>query len=236
MFTFLRRASLVAIAAVTLISPAYADGLRVTPVSLEVLAPGAATTLTLRNEGRSMMTIQARSFRWAQKDGKETLQRSSDVVISPPTVRLKPGSSQTVRVLRTSKAPLNAEEAYRVVINEIPDQSRAQSGAVAFATELRIPVFFVPRGARSANVSWSLRNAGGVTTLVAQNKGDMRLRIADLKVSSGSGSVERKGLVGYVLGGTTMQWPIAKAGKISNNARVRATTNLGTLDAQVKAR
>lgn len=236
MFNFLRRAALGAAASLALICPALADGLRVTPISLEVLAPGAATTLTLRNDGRSNMTIQARSFRWSQTDGKEALQRTSDVVVSPPTIKLGPGASQTIRVVRTSKAALKAEEAYRVVINEIPDQSRAQSGSVAFATELRIPVFFVARGARSADVSWSLRNSGGVTMLVAQNRGDMRLRLADLKLSSGSSSVERKGLVGYVLGGSTMQWPIAKAGKISNVARVKATTNLGTLDAQVKAR
>lgn len=236
MLTFLRSACLGASLSLALVLPAVADGLRVSPITLEVLAPGAATTLTLRNDGRSTLTIQARSFRWLQNGGKETLQRTSDVVVSPPSVRLAPGTSQTVRVVRTSKAPVNGEEAYRVVINEVPDQSRARSGAVAFATELRIPVFFVERGARSADVTWSLQNAGGVTSLVAENRGDMRLRLADLRLSGGAGTTQRNGLVGYVLGGSSMKWPMARAGRFSGGTRLRATTNLGALDVQVNAR
>lgn len=236
MLTFLRSACLGASISLALVLPATAEGLRVAPVTLEVLAPGAATTLTLRNEGRSNLTVQARSFRWQQSGGRETLRRTSEVVVSPPSVRLAPGASQTIRVVRTSKAPINGEEAYRIVINEVPDQSRGRSGAVAFATELRIPVFFVERGARSADVAWSLQSAGGVTSLVAENRGDMRLRLADLRLSGSAGTTQREGLVGYVLGGSSMTWPMARAGRFAGGTRLRATTNLGALDVQVNAR
>lgn len=236
MLTSLRRAALGGSILLALMSPVMADGLRVAPISLEVLAPGAATTLTLRNDGRTNLTVQARSFRWKQQGGRESLQRSSEVVVSPPSVRLAPGASQTIRVVRTSKAPINGEEAYRIVINEVPDQSRARSGAVAFATELRIPVFFIQRGARSADVAWSLQSAGGVTSLVAENRGDMRLRLADLQLSGSGRTTQRDGLVGYVLGGSSMKWPMARAGRFAGPTRLRAATNLGALDVQVNAR
>lgn len=226
-------------AALTLGAPlaAGAEGLRVSPVTLEVAAPGAATTLTLRNDGRQTITIQARSFRWVQSGGRETLQRTSDVVVSPPATRLAPGATQTIRVVRTARSAIRGEEAYRVVINEVPDQSRRQSGAVAFATELRIPVFFVGAGARAADVGWSLRNSGGATWLVAQNRGDSRLRLADLRLSgAGGATVKRPGLVGYVLGGAVMQWPVAPAGRLGGTARLKAMTNLGELDARVSGR
>lgn len=216
---------------------ARAEGLRVSPVVLEVAAPGAATTLTLRNEGRDTLTVQARSFRWVQQNGQETLQRTRDVVVSPPAIRLPPGATQTVRVVRTSKAAIRGEEAYRVVLNEVPDQAHRRNGAVAFATELRIPVFFVARGAQNPQVAWSLRQSGGATYLVGKNNGDTRLRLADLRLSGASGAaVRRPGLVGYVLGGSTMQWPVARAGQLGGGAKLRAETNLGALDAQVPGR
>lgn len=237
MFDMLRHGIVAVSLALALPTAVAAEGLRVSPVLLEVPAPGAATTLTLRNDGSEPVTVQSRAFRWSQQDGRESLQRSTDVVVSPPAIRLAPGASQKVRVVRTAKSAVQGEEAYRVIVNEIPDQGRRRGGAVAFATELRIPVFFVGRGARNPDVSWSLRNSGNATYLVARNRGDSRLRLADLQVTGASGAkASRPGLVGYVLGGSSMQWPLASAGRLGNSARIKAATNLGALDVSVGGR
>lgn len=39
-----------------------------------------------------------------------------------------------------------------------------------------------------------------------------------------------------VLGGATMQWPVAAAGRLGTGARVKAQTNLGAVDAGIAAR
>lgn len=223
--------------ALCLMEPAAAEGLRVSPVTLDIPAPGAAAVLTLRNEGREAITIQTRSFLWQQSGGQETLQRSRDVVVSPPSVRLAPGASQAIRVVRVKKSAVKGEEAYRIVINEVPDQSRRRAGAVSFATEMRIPVFFTARGARTPEIAWGLSNSGNATYLVARNKGDTRLRLADLDLTGASGAkVRQNGLFGYVLGGSEMRWPVAPAGRFGNGAKLKAKTNLGTLDARVSGR
>ena len=217
--------------ALTLPTLVAAEGLRVTPVVLEVPSPGSATTLTLKNESKAPLTVQARVFRWTQQDGAERLERTSDVVVSPPAVQLPPGATQTVRVIRTAGAPVRGEEAYRVVINEIPDQSRRSAGAVAFVTELRIPVFFAAADVRGPDVLWTLRQSNKATWLVAMNRGDSRLRLADLQLQGASGAkVSHQGLLGYVLGGASMQSPIASAGRLGGTARLRAITNVGPLD------
>lgn len=227
--------SVVLAALVSLTGPdmASAEGLRVSPVLLDITAPGATSTLTLRNEGGMAITVQTRSFRWTQQGGQEQLARTKDVVVSPPSTRLEPGATQTIRVIRTSKAPVTIEEAYRVIVNEVPDQSRLRSG-VAFATELRIPVFFTPRGATSPDVAWSLQNAGNATVLVAQNRGGTRLRIADLRLDGGK--VSRPGLLGYVLAGASMQWPVAAAGRFGGGTQMQAATSLGALDVRIGGR
>lgn len=226
-----------ALMSLALCTGAGAQGLRVSPVLLEVTAPGAATTMTLRNEGSRPITVQARVFRWTQPGSGDSLQRSTDVVVSPPAVQLAPGATQTIRVVRTARTPVRGEEAYRVVLNEVPDQSRRQAGAVAFATELRIPAFFTEPSARSADMRWSLHQAGGRVHLVARNTGDSRLRLADVTLGApGGASVTHSGLMGYVLGGSTMQWPIAPAGQLGATARLTATTNLGRLSVDVATR
>lgn len=226
-----------AVVALSVSGPVTAEGLRVSPVVLDIPAPGAAAILTLRNDGREAITVQTRSFRWQQSGGKESLQRSRDVVVSPPSVRLPPGASQAVRVVRVKKSAVHGEEAYRVFINEVPDQSRRRAGVVAFATEMRIPVFFTAQGARSAEVAWGLSTSGRATYLIASNRGDTRLRLADVELIGSSGAkIRQPGLLGYVLGGTEMRWPIAPAGRLGSGAKLKAKTNLGTLDAQVSGR
>lgn len=237
MLNLIYRSLLAAALAMTWPAAVAAQGLRVSPVLLDVPAPGAATTLVLRNEGAEAITVQSRVFRWTQQGGDEALQRTSDVVISPPAVRLAPGATQTIRVVRTSRSPVRGEEAYRVILNEVPDQARRRSGAVAFATELRIPAFFIGQGARGPDVVWSLQNAGNATYLVARNQGDSRLRLADLRLTGASGAtVSHPGLVGYVLGGSSMQWQVASSGRLGSGATLSAATNLGLLDVSVAAR
>lgn len=236
--TALRALSYAGVLSLMIPLAAMADGLRVSPVTLEVIAPGATSTLTLRNDGRDPMTVQARVFLWEQVNGQERLQPTDAVVVSPPMTQLRPGAEQTVRVVRTSSTPVRGEEAYRVYIDEVPDRSRLQAGQVAFATRLRIPVFFTDAQARMPQVGWSLVQSGGTMYLEARNAGDVRLRLANMELMRGNAMVfRRNGLFGYVLGGSSMRWPLGSAGRIGTaSGNLRATTNRGILNAPVVAR
>ncbi|MDP2738276.1 MAG: molecular chaperone [Pseudorhodobacter sp.] len=228
----LRRGIVAALLALVLPAVVAAEGLRVSPVSLEVTAPGATTSLTLRNEGRETITVQARVFRWVQRNGRETLERTQDVVVSPPMTRLAPRTAQTIRVVRTGKSPVVGEEAYRVIIDEVPDRAASRGQTVAFATELRIPVFFVSPVASLPAVRWSLRETGAGIVLQAQNRGEMRLRLADLRLGQdGKVVLRRDGLLGYVLGGSVMQWNLGGAARGINS--LTATTNFSIINAPV---
>lgn len=228
------------VAALSVLAPiaALADGLRVSPVTLDITAPGATANLTLRNDGREPMTVQARVFRWQQVNGEERLQPTNAVVVSPPMTQLRPGAEQTVRVVRTDSTPVRGEEAYRVYIDEVPDRSRLQAGQVAFATRLRIPVFFTESRAQLPQVSWSLVQRGGTVFLEARNTGDVRLRVANPELTRANAvAFRRSGLFGYVLGGSSMRWALGPASRIGTaGANLRATTNQGIINAQVAAR
>lgn len=185
-----------------------AASLQVTPVSLDVPAPTAATTITLNNPGNIPLKAQVRVFKWLIVNGEEHLDPTADVVASPPVASLQPKTDYVVRVVRTSKAPVAAEETYRLVIDEIPDRTNQPKNTIAMAFRYSVPVFFTPNGGGNASLAWATHTVNGKTYLSATNSGSRRVRIADLKVSDDKGRsvVIAKGLAGYVLARSSMSW------------------------------
>ena len=118
-------------AAVTLAAQgsSHAATLQVEPVLIDVTAPGAASTVTLRNEGAAPINVQIRVFRWSQVDGKENLEPTDEVVASPPAVTLAPKGNYVARVVRVSKRPISGEESYRVLIDQLPAPRQQRGNA-----------------------------------------------------------------------------------------------------------
>ena len=194
-------------------SPSSPAQLQVEPILVEVNAPAAAATLTLRNTDDVEVTVQIRVQRWSQADGKETLLSTSDVVASPPSATLPPKSDYTVRIVRVAKTPLQAEEDYRAIIDQLPSARRAPGQAVNLLIRQSIPMFFRGRGLTVAKVGWSIVTKDGKQSILGVNTGDERLRIAALRLTDTAGRslFFGKGLVGYVLGRSTMSWSLPKA-------------------------
>ena len=119
-----------------------AGTLQVEPVLIDVTAPGAASTVTLRNEGTAPINVQIRLFRWSQADGKENLEPTDDVVASPPAVTLAPKANYVARIVRVTKRPISGEESYRVLIDQIPAPTQHQGHSVNLMVRYSIPVFF----------------------------------------------------------------------------------------------
>src|SRR5215469_4619565 len=134
------------VAAISVACPlvAQAAALRVEPVLVEVFAPGAAATLTLHNGDASDVNIQIRVFRWSQANGKETLEPTADVAVSPPAAKLAPEAEQVVRIVRVGKQPLQAEESYRIFVDQLPRNEGKSPGTVHLLMRQSIPVFFGP--------------------------------------------------------------------------------------------
>jgi fimbrial chaperone protein len=121
---------------------ASASSLQVSPVNIEVPAPGAASTVTLNNDGGDTINAQIRIFKWIQKNGKDELVPTRDVVASPPAVKLVAGKKSVIRIVRMIKSPAVTEESYRLIVDEVPKPPKAQQAGVGFTVRYSIPVFF----------------------------------------------------------------------------------------------
>jgi fimbrial chaperone protein len=199
--------SLVFASLVALSAAPQAASLQVAPVRVEVAAPGAASTITLRNEGSTPLNAQIRVFRWVQRNGEDKLEPTEDVVASPPGASLAPKTDYTVRLVRVTKRPLEAGESYRLLVDELPDPKSRQNGVVTLVMRYSIPVFFSSRASADAKLAWSVEQRGSRVYVSAANAGDQPVRISFLRASHGGRTVSfGDGLAGYVLGRSTMRW------------------------------
>src|SRR4051812_23852746 len=139
---------------------ASAGSLQIEPVLIDITAPGAASTVTLRNEGATPINAQIRVFRWSLVDGQEKFEPTEDVVASPPSVSLTPKTQYIARIVRVTKRPVTGEESYRLLVDQLPDLSQQKNGAVNLLVRYSIPVFFGASDKKAPAVSWSVAVKG----------------------------------------------------------------------------
>jgi len=219
---------------------AQAASLRVSPVLVDLTAPTAATSLRIWNDAARNISVQVRIFRWSQEGGKDSFVPATDVVVSPPITQLKGGGENMVRIVRTSKAPVRAEESYRVIVDELPQPADQRAGTVSVVIRHSIPVFFSGADVGGAKPTWSVtRKSGGYDVSVA-NQGDKRIRISNLVLQGAGGSeiAGRKGLVGYVLGRSNTSWFIPAAGGKAGGGTltISAESDAGTVNVKASVK
>lgn len=215
-------------------SAAHAGSLQVEPVLLDVTAPGAASTVTLRNDGTKPISAQIRVFRWSTVNAKEVLKPTTDVVASPPVVILAPQRKYVVRIVRVSKRPIVGEESYRLLVDQLPNLSQQRNGTINLLVRYSIPVFFGTADKQSPKIAWSIARHGNKVIVTANNSGERRLRISALRLRDANGKTLSfgPGLTGYALGRSTISWTKPAHGfSAKGPATIFAQTDKGPLRA-----
>jgi len=216
----LRFMSLFAVFCLVLCETASAGSISVSPTTLNLVTSGeAGSSVTVTNSSTTPVNIQARVLRWTQVDGKDRLDATEEVAVSPPIIQVPPGVDQVIRIVRLSQQPVIGEEAYRLLVDELPSSVRLPAASVRLVVRQSIPVFFCSPVAAIEPLSFELSRAGNATRAVGTNRGDVHQKITALTIKDGRGTVRysKSGLVGYVLGKSSFAWnaPMMDAGPAS---------------------
>lgn len=214
-------------------SAANAVSLQVAPLLVEVPAPGAAATLTLRNEGSRPINAQMRLFRWTQKNGEDVLEATDEVAASPPIAALKSHGDYLVRIIRAGRGTVAKEEAYRLLVDELPDAARQQGGMVSMVLRQSVPVFFTPEAPEPQRLRWSARVQGGRLQITLANDGGRRVRVSRLRAEGATNVSFGEGLVGYALAGSSATWSRPLPHGLGATVTISAQGDLGPLHAVV---
>ncbi|CAH0146176.1 hypothetical protein SRABI102_01970 [Stenotrophomonas lactitubi] len=236
----LQRLALIAFA----LAPALclAASLQVSPTQFELRAGQNAEALWISNSGTEPVQVQVRIYRWQQADGRDQLESSDALLPSPPMQSLAAGQRQLVRLVRVDAAAPAEQQAFRVIVDEIPAYDPARQG-MQFVLRYSIPFFVQPDGKPPMPQLQARLVDGGASPamLEVHNSGNGHAQIADLAVAlEGRSTPLLPGLVGYVLPGQTMRWALQQApahvvgGTFS--ARINGGSQLTPLPATTPAR
>lgn len=211
--------------ALSLLLPgAHAASLQVSPIALEFKADEPAQALWLSNSGKETLRAQVRVMQWTQNAEGDQLQASRNLVASPPMLLIQPGQKQLVRIIRPQVQTSDSEISYRLLIDELPAAPDKPASGLQFLLSYSLPVFITPQGlapASGRNLTRSL--PAGLSAeafvqddkvlLAVSNAGRQRLRLSQLVFVDKSGKTHtlEAGLLGYVLSGNRMQWPLSLA-------------------------
>ncbi|MCD9086404.1 molecular chaperone [Stenotrophomonas sp. SY1] len=220
---------------------AAAGTLQVAPIMLEFEQAQVAHTLWLSNSGPHPLRAQVRVQQWQQVDGQEQLQSSTALLASPPMSEIGPGQRQLVRIVREQTAAPTHEQAFRLIVDELPDTRQPDSSdGLQFLLRHSIPVFVLPAGVQAqlsradkvADTDVSLlqgswQTQGRNARLTLHNNGASRIRISQLSWLSANGHrVDiTPGLLGYVLAGQQMRWTLSLPEALATHGTLHAKLN-----------
>lgn len=193
------------------------------PIDPWLSADAKATELWIQNQGNSATTMQVRIVRWKQEGGYERYTAQQDVVASPPIVTIGKGSKQLIRLIKQGTIPMGVEQAYRIIVDEIPQADAKADPTIGLKLQMRysIPLFVYGQGiptikegahhalVESNNLSWRVTQEEGHPALEVRNRGDVHVRLSQVTLEQGGQKrTVADGLLGYVLPGSTRSWPI----------------------------
>ena len=211
------------------LNSAAASGLQIAPVTLTLLATQNADGIWLSNAGENVLNAQVRVFRWSQSAYDDKLSPSQGLVISPPMLALAPGERQLIRVIRTGPPSTQAEDAYRLSIDELPP-AKVEKNKLQFVLRYSVPVFIQPASSAQtqAKLQWKLQQLDGKKFIEVSNLGNghAQLSAATFISPGGAKKVITPGLLGYVLPGSTMRWIVSPSASDTHyGGKVEVTIN-----------
>lgn len=213
--------------------PAAAGTLQVDPIRLEIGQERRTASVVVRNLEDVPVTIRAYPLAWTQEGGEDVYADSSAVIVSPPVFTIPAGGTQMVRV--GLRAPSQRPQAYRLMIEEVPE---ANPGAgIQVALRLNLPLFSSLPAGQPADIAWSARRAPDGWRIEAANRGPGYVRIEPEQAAAATGIRFPEGTgFGVVLPGASRAWPVGPSPELADRVRFQSLAGTAADDQTQLAR
>lgn len=200
------------------------------PVNPKLYDNERSVALWLENRDAKPVMLQIRVLKWMQRNLSDGYPEQDAIIASPPIATIAPNTKQMIRLIRLKPVPAGTEQAYRVLVDEIPtpvsvlNQPVADSVGVKFQMRYSVPLFVYGKGlwvydpaekngAGSPGLpvlSYHVVKDAGRRYIVVHNTGPVHARLAQVSLVDAAGHAHllAAGLLGYVLPGAEMRWPL----------------------------
>ncbi len=187
---------------------AHARGqLQTRQTGIDLPSGSRAGRLVLANTGDAPIAAQIRVYAWTQDGSEDQLEPSDALVASPPIIEIPAGGEQLVRLVRPNAAAVPQEQAYRVVVDELPGDPVAGVGsAVTVRMRYLLPAFVRATDPAPAALQCEVAQAA----LACRNPGGRAAQLGASRLIDASGRELEltPGLLGYVLAGSSRRFPL----------------------------
>jgi fimbrial chaperone protein len=192
---------------------AGAGGFSVAPVRLFFGEKDRAVAVRLSNEGSAELVLHADVQAWSQDgQGRDRLEPSDDLVVSPTVLRIRPRAEQVVRLILVTPRDPARQMSYRLFLREQFPATAAQETEAArlpITLTLSLPVFITPARARHALQCGLAAPEVMPPTAVCENRGRAHARLGRIDLRNGDALVARHEGSLYLLPGARLSIPLA---------------------------
>ncbi len=119
----------------------HAGSFSINPVRIELSGTRPTALVQVKNTGDAPVTVQLSTLAWSQAGGEDHMERSRDLLATPPVFTLAPGAVQAVRVGALRKPDPATESTYRLLLQEIPSANPPVLNGLQVALNVSVPVF-----------------------------------------------------------------------------------------------
>jgi fimbrial chaperone protein len=159
-------------------APALAGRFSVAPIRVDFGASQRIGAVTVTSEDDHPLVFKNSPSLWTQNaDGGDVYTPTSDLVVTPPLLRVETGEPRIVRI-GTLREPGDVERSYRVFLEEqAPANTEGGGATIAVVIKFGVPVFVAPRTERVAGNAEIVERKPGKLTLQVKNTGNVHFNV-----------------------------------------------------------
>lgn len=203
-------------------APALASSLMIWPIYPFIEGEQRTSALWVENKGNKAVFLQLRIYSWEQNNCTNHYNSQNSILGSPPMMEIHPGQRQLIRLIEQEKTPKNLEAAWRLRLDEIPaEDNLADNPSVGATVNIKmrysIPLFTYgeeisqqeAKNNNGSDLRWQLKTNDGQLFLAITNQGRTHARLTNVQFDGQEkAGIISNGLLGYVLAGSEMCWPL----------------------------
>lgn len=215
-----------------------AGSIELSPVRVSLSNAAKVAILTVGNTGTEESVMQVTLKKWTLDGQGYAYAQSQELVVTPVTFHLAPGARQIVRVGLREGAPLRAEAAYRLLVEEVPPPPSADVTQMRMVVRHDLPVFVAPTAPAKAAMDIALDCAADGSRLRVTNIGNVHAQVLRVTLTDTSANpvLARWDASDYLLPQAQKSWLLTQAApnSVGKNFLVTALTDQGSFTGNVK--
>lgn len=215
---------------------ARAQGITVSPLRVNFAVGKTTETVTLINNTNKPVVVQSSAVRWSQVQGKDQLDPTRDLLVSPALVEIQPGQRQSVRIVQRIEQDAVRQKTYRLVLEEVVKQDDSGTTQLKMALRITLPIFVAPKQAAKPDLEIVQRTGANGAELFLSNRGNSHIQVISTKAGdAGATSGAKSEVMFYVLPGSVM--PVRFPNSVppfSEGTSVELRTDSGALKIPLK--